>query len=67
MSGPDTLAGLSRAEIDRAENRDFAIGKGPLRPRDAATLILLDRSGGEYRVLLGRRRTPCSCRSLCPW
>jgi 8-oxo-dGTP pyrophosphatase MutT (NUDIX family) len=26
-----------------------------MRPRDAATLILLDRSGGETRVLMGRR------------
>jgi len=28
-----------------------------LRPRDAATLIIVDRSGGEPRVLLGRRRS----------
>jgi 8-oxo-dGTP pyrophosphatase MutT (NUDIX family) len=27
-----------------------------LRPRDAATLIIVDSSGGEPRVLLGRRR-----------
>jgi 8-oxo-dGTP pyrophosphatase MutT (NUDIX family) len=27
-----------------------------LRPRDAATLIIVDTSGGEPRVLLGRRR-----------
>lgn len=27
-----------------------------LRPRDAATLVLVDRSGGEPRVLMGRRR-----------
>ena len=26
-----------------------------LRPRDAATLIILDRSGGEAKVLMGRR------------
>ncbi|MEO3385957.1 NUDIX hydrolase [Mesorhizobium sp. CAU 1741] len=49
------MEGMTRAQIDRAENKDFALGKGPLRPRDAATLILLDRSGGEFRVLLGRR------------
>lgn len=30
---------------------------GPrLRPRDAATLVLVDRSGAEPRVLMGRRR-----------
>jgi len=55
MSGQTDLDGLSRADIDRVESRDFAIGKGPARPRDAATLILLDRSGGQHRVLLGRR------------
>jgi hypothetical protein len=48
-------AGMSREQIDRAESRDFALGDGPKRPRDAATLILLDRSGGAVRVLLGRR------------
>jgi len=50
-----SMAGMTRAEIDRAENKDFALGAGPKRPRDAATLILLDRSGGEFRVLMGRR------------
>jgi len=52
---PDTMAGMTRAEIDRIENRDFALGAGPKRPRDAATLILLDRAGGAVRVLIGRR------------
>lgn len=52
---PDTMAGLSRTEVDRLESRDVALGKGPLRPRDAATLILIDRSAGQPRVLLGRR------------
>ncbi len=50
-----TMHGLTRAELDKSENKDFALGKGPLRPRDAATLILLDRKGGETRVLLGKR------------
>lgn len=48
-------AGQTRAEIDRAENRDFALGKGPLKPRDAATLILIDRDGPAPRILMGRR------------
>lgn len=52
---PDSLLGLTRDQVDRAENRDLALGKGPLRPRDAATLILVDRSGGDHRVLIGKR------------
>ncbi|MHB2265131.1 NUDIX hydrolase [Aliihoeflea sp. PC F10.4] len=49
------MEGWTRGQIDKAENKDFALGTGPKRPRDAATLILLDRLGGEVRVLMGRR------------
>ena len=49
------MDGMSRAEVDKAESKDFALGGKPMRPRDAATLILLDRSGDEVQVLLGRR------------
>ena len=49
------LEGMTRTQIDGAENKDFALGAGPKRPRDAATLILLDRKGDETRVLMGRR------------
>jgi 8-oxo-dGTP pyrophosphatase MutT (NUDIX family) len=49
------MDGMTRAEVDRAESKDFALGKGPLRPRDAATLILLDNSGAGVKVLMGRR------------
>jgi 8-oxo-dGTP pyrophosphatase MutT (NUDIX family) len=49
------MDGMTRREVDRADAKDFALGAGPLRPRDAATLILLDREDGETRVLLGRR------------
>lgn len=49
------MEGISRADLDRAESRDSALGKGPLRPRAAATMILLDRSGADIRVLMGRR------------
>jgi 8-oxo-dGTP pyrophosphatase MutT (NUDIX family) len=45
---------LTRSQLDRAESRDFALGGGPMRPRDAATLILIDRADG-FKVLLGRR------------
>ena len=50
-----TVEGLTRAQIDRDENRDFALSGKLLRPRDAATLILLDRSNGSPKVLMGRR------------
>jgi 8-oxo-dGTP pyrophosphatase MutT (NUDIX family) len=49
------MDGMSRTDLDKAEAKDFALGKGPLRPRDAATLILLDRQDGAVRVLMGRR------------
>ena len=49
------MDGMTRGEVDKAESQDFALGKGPLRPRDAATLILLDNSGAGVRVLMGRR------------
>src|SRR5690606_13008248 len=54
MSGKG-MDGLTRAQLDKAESRDFALGGKPMRPRDAATLILLDDDGGKVRVLLGRR------------
>ncbi|MBL8576178.1 MAG: NUDIX hydrolase [Mesorhizobium sp.] len=47
------MEGLSKAEVDRLEAK--ALGPGPLRPRDAGTLMLLDRSGDDVRVLMGRR------------
>lgn len=49
------MQGMTKAEIDRVERRDIAPAGGPKRPRDAATLILLDRDGGTVRVLMGRR------------
>ncbi len=49
------MEGLTKREIDNAESKDIALGRGPLRPRDSATLILLDRDSKEFRVLMGRR------------
>jgi 8-oxo-dGTP pyrophosphatase MutT (NUDIX family) len=49
------MKGMTRAEVDAAESKDFALGGKPMRPRDAATLILLERKGGKHHVLLGRR------------
>lgn len=47
------MENMTKAQVDRLEAG--ALGPGPLRPRDAGTLILLDRKGGDYRVLMGRR------------
>lgn len=49
------MDGMSKAQVDKADARDRALGPGPLRPRDAATLVLLDRKGGDFHVLMGRR------------
>jgi 8-oxo-dGTP pyrophosphatase MutT (NUDIX family) len=51
------MDGMTRKQVDRAESRDSALGPGPLRPRDAATLILLDRMDDGIRVLMGRRHS----------
>lgn len=53
MSKTKTL--LTRKEVDARESQDFALGNGPKRPRDAATLIMLDGSDREPKVLLGKR------------
>lgn len=51
----ELLEGMTRAQIDRSEARDFALGGKPMRPRDAATLIMLEHGKGGPRVLMGRR------------
>jgi len=49
------MEGMTKAEVDRMERGTIAHGGQPMRPRDAATLILLDRKGDEILVLMGRR------------
>lgn len=49
------MDGISKAELDKLEAREMARNATPLRPRDAATLILLERSGNDVLVLMGRR------------
>lgn len=44
---------VTKAEVDKVER--VALEAKPIRPRDAATLILLDRKGDELLVLMGRR------------
>ncbi|MER8521069.1 NUDIX hydrolase [Mesorhizobium sp. M0644] len=44
---------MTKAEVDKVERN--ALEAKPIRPRDAATLILLDRKGDEFLVLMGRR------------
>lgn len=49
------MDGMTKADVDRVERGAIALHAQPMRPRDAATLILLDRKGDEFRVLMGRR------------
>ncbi len=49
------MDGMTKAEVDRIERSMIAHSDKPIRPRDAATLILLDRKGEEFLVLMGRR------------
>ncbi|MES0035334.1 NUDIX domain-containing protein [Mesorhizobium sp. M0046] len=44
---------MTKAEIDKVER--IALDAKLIPPRDAATLILLDRKGDEFLVLMGRR------------
>jgi len=49
------MEGMTKAEVDRMERGTIAHSSQPMRPRDAATLILLERQGDEVLVLMGRR------------
>ncbi len=49
------MEGMTKAEVDRVERGSIALSHQPMRPRDAATLILLDRKGDDILVLMGRR------------
>lgn len=50
------MNGAPPSELTQALQSEARSRKSPnMRPRDAATLILLDHSGGATRVLLGRR------------
>ncbi|AZV22228.1 NUDIX domain-containing protein [Mesorhizobium sp. M7A.F.Ce.TU.012.03.2.1] len=49
------MDGMTKAEVDRIERSMIAHSDRPIRPRDAATLILLDRKDDDVLVLMGRR------------
>ena len=49
------MEGMTKADVDKFDKGLAVHGGRPLRPRDAATLILLDRSGSDVVVLMGRR------------
>jgi 8-oxo-dGTP pyrophosphatase MutT (NUDIX family) len=49
------MEGITREALDKSEAADFALGGKPMRPRDAATLMLLDRRGADVLVLMGKR------------
>ncbi len=47
---------MSNAEISSIlDSVDRSVRHPPMRPRDASTLIIIDRSGSEPQVLFGRR------------
>ncbi|WP_027166511.1 NUDIX domain-containing protein [Mesorhizobium sp. WSM3224] len=49
------MEGMTKADVDKLD-KGLAVRSGrALRPRDAATLILLDRSDRDVLVLMGRR------------
>ncbi|PBC11840.1 NUDIX hydrolase [Mesorhizobium sp. WSM3859] len=49
------MEGMTKADVDKLD-KGLAVRSGrALRPRDAATLILLDRRGKDVLVLMGRR------------
>lgn len=49
------MKNLSRAELEKAANFDGSKAGKTLRPKDAATLIILEGDPGNYRILMGRR------------
>lgn len=49
------MDGMTKAHVDKVERSAAVLGTRPIRPRDAATLILLDRKGDDLVVLMGRR------------
>lgn len=52
------MEGMTKAELANVESGALArSGAAPLRPRDAATLILLDKRDGQFVVLMGRRHS----------
>ncbi len=51
------MQGMTKAEVDKVEGASMETKAPPLRPRDAATLLLLDRQDGAFRVLMGRRHS----------
>ncbi|TPM96379.1 NUDIX domain-containing protein [Mesorhizobium sp. B2-1-3A] len=49
------MEAMTKVDVDKLDKGLAAHSGRPLRPRDAATLILLDRKGDEVLVLMGRR------------
>ena len=49
------MNGMTKADVDKLDKGLAARSGRALRPRDAATLILLDRKDKEVLVLMGRR------------
>lgn len=58
MSGDESSGGAANAKRANIAEPGEVLDpqQKPLVPKDAATLVILDRSAGEPRVLMGRRR-----------
>lgn len=51
------MEGLTKTEMEKIGEVPRSTGQPIRRPRDSATLLLLDRDGAEIRVLMGRRHS----------
>ncbi len=49
------MENMTRAQIDKATNHKLADKPHYIRPKEAATLILIDGEPGNYSIVMGRR------------
>lgn len=49
------LDGLSKQALETLNEHEKRVPSAPIRPRDAGTLLLLDRKNDAFHVLMGRR------------
>ncbi len=49
------MENMTSAQVDKATNHSTTIKHPYIRPKEAATLILIDGKPGDYRIVMGRR------------